>query len=223
MPEWLRDSFAQGPHVSVAVLLLRLVLAFLLGCAIAGIYFATHRRDETYQPTFIATLVLLTILIAVVTQVIGDSVARAFSLVGALSIVRFRTVVQDTRDTAFVVFAVVVGMALGCGYLEVAMLGLIVGGLAAFLVRPWRVRANGIVPEWRLTVRIGLGTSPATLEPICRRHLETWRATGVSTSRQGAALDLTYRVRLLPSTVPTALVAELHHAEGVQQVELVEA
>ena len=52
--------------------------------------------------SFTVTLVLLTILIAMVTQVIGDNVARAFSLVGALSIVRFRTVVRDTQDTAYV-------------------------------------------------------------------------------------------------------------------------
>ena len=59
---------------------------------------------------------LLSILIAMVTQVIGDNVARAFSLVGALSIVRFRTVVRDTVDTAFVIFAVAVGMAVGAGH-----------------------------------------------------------------------------------------------------------
>ena len=63
--------------------------------------------------SFVVTLVLLTILIAMVTQVIGDNVARAFSLVGALSIVRFRTVVRDTQDTAYVIFAVAVGMAVG--------------------------------------------------------------------------------------------------------------
>ena len=51
-----------------------------------------------------------------VTQVIGDNVARAFSLVGALSIVRFRTVVRDTQDTAYVIFAVAVGMAVGANH-----------------------------------------------------------------------------------------------------------
>jgi uncharacterized membrane protein YhiD involved in acid resistance len=79
---------------------------------------------------------MMTILIAMSTQVIGDNVARAFSLVGALSIVRFRTVVKDTRDTAFVIFSVVVGMAIGAGHLTVAIVGIIVAGIAAFVVRP---------------------------------------------------------------------------------------
>src|SRR2546430_8185921 len=102
------------------------------------------------------------------TQVIGDNVARAFSLVGALSIVRFRTVVRDTQDTAFVIFSVVVGMAIGAahtdttsagliGYLagyRIAALGLLVVGLAAFVIR------QGAVLDWSerentLNIRIG--------------------------------------------------------------------
>ena len=78
--------------------------------------------------SFVVTLVLLTILIAMVTQVIGDNVARAFSLVGALSIVRFRTVVRDTQDTAYVIFAVAVGMAVGANHPLVALCGLVVVG-----------------------------------------------------------------------------------------------
>ena len=79
---------------------------------------------------------LLAVLIAMVTQVIGDSVARAFSLVGALSIVRFRTVVRDTQDTAFVIFAVVVGMAVGARDPWVALIGLAIVGAAAFVMAP---------------------------------------------------------------------------------------
>ena len=78
------------------------------------------------------TLVLLTILIAMVTQVIGDNVARAFSLVGALSIVRFRTVVRDTQDTAYVIFAVAVGMAVGARPPSVALVRSGVVGVAAY-------------------------------------------------------------------------------------------
>ena len=82
-----------------------------------------------------------------VTQVIGDNVARAFSLVGALSIVRFRTVVRDTQDTAYVIFAVVVGMAVGAKNPWVAFIGLGLVGAAA-LRRPFDVG------YWMLDVRI---------------------------------------------------------------------
>ena len=100
-----------------ADVLLRLVVAALLGGVVALVY-----RRTRFEPasSFTTTLVLLAILIAMVTQVVGDNVARAFSLVGALSIVRFRTVVRDTQDTAYVIFAVAIGMAIGAHNIRVA-------------------------------------------------------------------------------------------------------
>ncbi|RYG36020.1 DUF4956 domain-containing protein, partial [bacterium] len=113
-------------------LAISLVLAGVLGWLISEIHRRTSRGGAL--PSFGAALVLLTVLIAAVTQVIGDNVARAFSLVGALSIVRFRTAVQDTRDIAFVILAVTVGMALGSGDLWVAGLTLVVACIAAILL-----------------------------------------------------------------------------------------
>ena len=107
---------------------IRLLIALVLGVVVSAIYRYT-RKSAILSPSFPSTLVLLSILIAMVTQVIGDNVARAFSLVGALSIVRFRTVVRDTQDTAYVIFAVVVGMAVGAKNPWVAVIGLAVVGL----------------------------------------------------------------------------------------------
>ena len=123
MPEWLHTSLANGSDPSLTVLAWRIGMAMALGAGVAVLY-RWARRGETVQPTFLTTLVLLATVIAMATQVIGDNVARAFSLVGALSVVRFRTVVKDTQDTAFVIFAVVVGMASGANHLVVALVGM---------------------------------------------------------------------------------------------------
>jgi energy-converting hydrogenase Eha subunit A len=104
MPDFLKSLFVDGPSIALLDVLVRLLVAMALGIAVAWIYRATRKSAEM-SASFSVTLVLLAILIAVVTQVIGDNIARAFSLVGALSIVRFRTVVRDTQDTAYVIFA----------------------------------------------------------------------------------------------------------------------
>ena len=131
MPEFLRGELqaAGGPLIVLA----RLVGSMLLGGVVAWIYQRTRPASDT-SSSLSVTLVLLAILIAMVTQVIGDNVARAFSLVGALSIVRFRTVVRDTVDTAFVIFAVAVGMAAGAGHPSVAVSGIAVVGVAAWIM-----------------------------------------------------------------------------------------
>jgi hypothetical protein len=221
MPEWLQRSFPHGLDVPLDVLLGRLVAAFALGCAVAGVYRWTHRRDAAYAPTFLMTLVLLTVLIAMVTRVIGESVARAFSLVGALSIVRFRTVVQDTRDTAFVIFAVIEGMAAGGGHLPIALAGFGVVALAAAVVRPKGADPGTAADGWTLRLRVGVGGAPEVLVgEVFRKSLDSAEILAAGTGRQGAALDLTYRVRLRPSADPAVLVAELNRLEGVQGVEL---
>ena len=220
MPDWLANAFVSGQEIHLDVLALRLAAAFLLGLAVAGIYWATHRRDETLVPSFLSTLVLLSILIAMVTQVIGDSVARAFSLVGALSIVRFRTVVEDTRDTAFVIFAVIVGMAAGAGHVWVAVVGLPVVAGAAAVMQP-RGQKRAADPYWTLTLRIGLAQTPDKLvADLLSTHFGECHLLATSTARQGAALEMTYKVRLRPAADPTAAVSTLNRAEGVQSVEL---
>src|SRR4051794_11374466 len=104
MPEWLLDAFQGEVDVSLREVVIRLAAALALGCVVAVVYRGSHGRGRGPSDGLTATLVMLTVLIAVVTQVIGNNQARAFSLVGALAIIRFRTVVEDTRDTAFVIF-----------------------------------------------------------------------------------------------------------------------
>src|SRR4051794_17274149 len=124
MPDWFWKAVAGGDKLPpTEVLVTRVVLATLLGFVVASIHRLTVGRRDTTAALH-TTLVLLSILIAVVTVVIGENTARAFGLVGALSIVRFRTVVNDTRDTAFVIFAVVVGMAVGAGDVVLAVVAI---------------------------------------------------------------------------------------------------
>jgi hypothetical protein len=221
MPEFLKTPFATGPAVSPLDVLVRLLLALLFGGAVAWIYCFT-RRDCSTAPSFPTTLVLLSVLIAIVTQVIGDSVARAFSLVGALSIVRFRTVVRDTQDTAYVIFAVVVGMAIGAKNPWVAILGLLVVAAAAFIMmwlRPGSVEAED--PDYVLSLRVGLGQDAnKLLDGQCDAHITDRKLLSMGTGKQGIALSVIYQVRLKRGGSPDELVRMLNRTEGVQSVQL---
>lgn len=221
MLDWLQDPAQPAALLPPAgILVARTLLAALLGFVVAGVYRLTNgRRGEAQSlPT---TLVLLSVLIALVTLVIGNSVARAFGLVGALSIVRFRTVVEDTRDTAFVIFAVVVGMAAGAGYATLAAVGIpVVAAAAAAMARIDTVGNRAARAVHSLTVRLGLGHDPAVLTPVFEKYLSETRLIGVGTGRQGAALDFNYTVRLRDLAAMAGFVAELNRVDGVQSVEM---
>ena len=218
--EWLEKTLDTSKSVSLTEMFVRLVAAFLCGYVVSSVYRFTRAKEDV-APSFVPTLVLLTILIAMVTQVIGESVARAFSLVGTLSIVRFRTVVRDTQDTAFVIFAVVVGMAVGTSHLLIALIGIVVVGIAAFIVQPRRKPA---VWEWAdtlLTIKIGSGQHPETLlTPVLKKYLDHFDVSSVATARQGISLELNYKVRLKEKASEADLVKELNGLDGVQSVDL---
>lgn len=221
MPDWLQQTIQNSLEISLATLILRLVFAFALGTVVAGLYRWTHRRDDVPASTFLTTLVLMTIVIAMSTQVIGDNVARAFSLVGALSIVRFRTVVQDTRDTVYVIFAVVVGMAVGAGHLDVAVVGIIITGIASFVVRPKTLPMATSGNGFQLVVRLGLGREPdEVLQATFDKFLSDCDLRTTATAKQGSAFDFTYNIRLHDNLSQTDLVREISQIEGVQNVEL---
>jgi uncharacterized membrane protein YhiD involved in acid resistance len=220
--DWLQDPAGMDASFSSEEAIKRLGLALAAGFVVAGVYVIGMGRRREESNTLPTTLVLLTVVIAVVTLVIGNSVARAFGLVGALSIVRFRTVVEDTRDTAFVIFAVVVGMAIGAGYPLLAALGVPAVLIAAVLMR-WvngetpPVKANG---NSTLTVRFALNNDPdALLAETFARHLTDFRLSATSTAKQGAALEATYKVKLKSPGKAFVLVADLNKIEGVQGVE----
>jgi Domain of unknown function (DUF4956) len=221
MLDWLSHALRASDAPPWDTAAARVGLSVVAGFFVAGVYAAGlgRRKDEPW--TLPTTLVLLTIIIAIVTQVIGENLARAFGLVGALSIVRFRTVVEDTRDTAFVIFAVVIGMAIGAGYPLLAASGIPAVLLAALVMRLVGPEAVNGSAAATLTIRLGLGHDPdGRFTNIFTQHLSECRLIGTSTAKQGAVLELTYRVRLRTPGGTFALVSELNRVEGVQGVEL---
>jgi hypothetical protein len=217
-PDFFTSVFGT-PAIAPQAVALRLVAALVLGLVVAWVY--RHSRDVSDgSPTFPITLVLLSVLIAMVTQVIGDNVARAFSLVGALSIVRFRTVVRDTQDTAFVIFAVVIGMGIGAGAPWVAVIGLVVVGAASFAMRPAAMALDSAT-RFTLTLRVGLGLDlDAVLGEALDSHLVSRHLQSIGTTRQGTSIDVIYDAVLKPACSPDDLVKTLYRIEGVHAVEL---
>jgi hypothetical protein len=208
---------------SLTGFVLRLIVAAALGWLVALVYRGV-RRDYPYALTFPPTLVILAVLIALVTHVIGDSIARAFSLVGALSIVRFRTVVEDTLDIGFVIFAVVAGMAAGASNdLLAAIAGtLFTGGVVylscwVYLNRPGiRGQRSG-----KVNIRVASGQNlESRLESALRKVVLHCDQFGAATIKGGSAVDLEFNIVINSSVTPTTIVSSLAPIEGVQNVEI---
>ena len=218
MLEWLEQQMHAGQDPSKTDIFMRIIAAMILGCIVACIYYFTRPKDGPSTNGFVSTLVLLSILLSMVVMAVGNNIARSFTLAGVLAIVRFRTVVKDTRDSAFVICAVVVGMAAGIGYMSVAFIGLPVVAVAAYFAQytqPARVaRSSDLHLRFLITTSLQL-----TIEEILQRYVEAYSLKEASTCKKGTSLDLSYRIRLRKGMQTPDLVKELKALEGMQDVE----
>ena len=99
-----------------------IIVAAIIGFVIFTSYFISH-RGTIYSKKFNSSLVILTVLTSMVMTVIGNNVALSLGMVGALSIVRFRTAIKDSRDTVYIFWTIIVGICCGVGDYLVAAIG----------------------------------------------------------------------------------------------------
>ncbi len=204
----------------VGTVAVRLGVAIALGLAIAWVRSLNGRGTTRARLPLHFALMLLPVLVAMTMLIIADSIARAFGLVGALSIVRFRTLVEDTRDTVFIVFAVVTGMAAGAGNLAVCAVGVPLVAVVAHLISRYEKRGASVARTMILEVRVGLGHDADALvrEALSLRGVAA-RLIGVATARQGAASDSQYEIAV-PIEDARRIAVDLSARDGVQSVEL---
>jgi hypothetical protein len=177
-------AFRFGDGVpSPLILAWRIGVSVVLGSAVAGIH-RWARRGESGTPAVQVPLVLLAVVAAMAVQLIGDSTARALSVVSALSVARFRADI-NAQDAVFVLVAIVIGMAAGISCMAVALVGLAVVGLVSLVLWPprWHSRRDALGEP--TAVRI---MDPSGHESVvaCLPLISTMTAPGRGRSRPGS-------------------------------------
>ncbi len=222
MDRWV-DLFLYGDEGATSgnpeTVLFVMIMAFVIGQAIGWVYMWTH-KVLSYSQTFVASLVVLPVIVAIMMSLIRDSMNVAFGLLAVFAVVRFRNVLKDTRDTVYILWAIVEGMAVGTGHYTSAMIGLVVLGLIVFYLD---VTAFGSRNRFDVVLNLFyLGDQQAgvsTLRPILRRHGA--RVQLVSTRpTPGEGVDLSYRLLLRDPTRSGELQTELEQCSGVDRVNV---
>ena len=198
-----------------------LAVACLCGLLLSWLYRRTY-RGSSYSTAFDRSLVTLTIITAIVIMVIGNSLARAFGLVGAMSIVRFRTAIKDAQDLVFIFFSLAVGLAAGVGLYTLAVGGTLFVGAIIFAMS----RLNyGSLEQRELVVQIqyarGSGEEPANVyNPVFARFCRNFNLLGARSGDSERKLDLTFHVRLLAPGTAATMTAELAALPQVERVNV---
>jgi uncharacterized membrane protein YhiD involved in acid resistance len=205
---------------SILDVMLVLALSFLLSATIGWIYQKTH-RGTSYTQSFVFTLVLNGMVVALVMMVIGSNIARAFSLVGALSIIRFRNAVRETRDVGFIFFTMAIGMAVGTKFYLLAVIGAAIISLVILLMTrfDWYARpmSNQI-----LRIQIPDGTPFDTLfDRAFVRYTSSSELISADSVNSGTMTELTYSIGMKRSDQAQEFLADLKKLNGNHKVTLI--
>jgi len=200
-----------------------LLLSFFLGLLISIVYKKTH-RGLSYSQSFMITNVFVSVIVCMVIMVIGNNLARAFALVGALSIIRFRTVVKDTKDTAFIFWSLASGLATGTGSYFLALAGNLILSLIAFIL--YKTNFGSIVKsEFILQFRIKAGSGQISQDyiKVLSKYAKTHTLLSSESSADNSSIKVSIDLVMKENVDQNNLLLELSELTGLSEVVVIAA
>nr|AIF26238.1 putative uncharacterized protein [uncultured bacterium Lq_007_G03] len=206
--EWFADQLSTFTPLNVVFALL---VALAAGAIIAVVYKATY-RGVLYSPSFTLTLILLCLVTTPVVMCIGSNVALSMGMVGALSIVRFRTAVKDPLDTAYMFWAITMGILVGSNAYIIAVVALL--GISGIMLGISYLRLRS--PNAYLLVLHYDEEAQIDIENTLKHNVKFFRMRSKTITRSGA--EMTVEVRL---DRRTNIVTDMLDINGVYDATLV--
>lgn len=197
----------------IQTVLLVLLVAFLVSLIIYLTYKNTY-TGVLYNPRFNVSLIMITMITTMVMVVIGSNISVSLGMVGALSIIRFRTAVKDPRDTAFIFWCVVSGLACGTQNYTIVIVGSVFICLILFLFKKFITKNNKYV----LIIK-GKSFDLKEVEKTLDRKLKDYICKGKYISVNG--MEIIYDVKIKDSKISDDIIVSLSKVSGVNTINIV--
>lgn len=211
---------AQTTDFTILDVALVLTLSFILSAFIGWVYQNTH-RGTSYTQSFVFTLVMNGMIVALVMLIVGSNIARAFSLVGALSIIRFRNAIKETRDVGFIFFSMAIGMAIGTRFYLLGVIAAVMISLSIILM----TRLNWFERQMATQIlRIHTPNDTAfdkVFDQTFLKYTNVSELISVDTIHNGALTELVYNVGMRKASLMQDFIAEIKKLNSNNKVTLI--
>ena len=218
MPKEFQEIFQLTLTLEEA--LINLFIAFVCGILISFFYRKSYNGGG-YQKSFLNSIIILTMITSLVIMVIGNNLARAFGLVGAMSIIRFRTAVKETLDIIFIFFALALGMAAGVGLHKLALIAaIIIGGIVLVLSR-----TNFIAPIKKEQLLQFYFESKDDADEneylkVLKKYAVRLKLINAKSVGDTDHIEVSYFVQLKKSELQEKMIRELNNVTGVSNINI---
>ena len=202
-----------------AEIVLNITIALFIGLVLSMIYRYTH-KGISYSQSFNHTLVFVTVIVAIIMMVIGGSLARAFALVGALSIIRFRTVLKDTKDLSYIFAALTLGMAAGTSNYFLSAVGTFVIPMLSYIFHVTNFGAM-YKSEFILRFRFNKNENSDAYLVLINQLCKSSNLLHIEPSGDNNSMLLTYDISLKDDKKAGDLTGSIAAVKGVSEAILI--
>ena len=193
--------------------------SIVLGLIISLAYMRTHRK-EGYTPSFTITLIMLPVIISIIILLVGNNVARAFSLAGAFSIIRFRSAPGDPKDITYVFFTLAVGLTCGMGYIVYAFIfTLVLCALTLILDITKFAMPKTKTSKLKITIPEDLNYD-GVFDDILNQYTNSWKIETIRTRDFGSLFEIHYIVQMKLDVNQKKFIDELRCKNGNLNISL---
>lgn len=208
-----------GESFTLTNALMVLATSIILGIIISLSYMHTNRKDR-FGSNFSVTLVMLPVIIAIIILLVGNNVARAFSLAGAFSIIRFRSAPGDPKDIAYIFFTLAVGLTCGMGYIAYSILFTFVLCATMLILEKMKFGENKEkIMELKITVPEDLNFE-GVFDSILKKYTNSYNIQRIRTRDFGALFEITYSINLKNDISTKELLDNLRCKNGNLNISL---
>ncbi|WP_454055320.1 DUF4956 domain-containing protein [Clostridium sp. Marseille-Q7071] len=212
-------SSTTGESFTLINTLIIIASSIILGLAISITYMKTNKKSG-YNSGFTTTLIMLPVIISIIILLVGNNVARAFSLAGAFSIIRFRSAPGDPKDISYVFFTLAVGLTCGMGYIGYGVIfTTILCALMIILSVTNFVAPKGSAMQLKITVPEDLNYE-RVFEEVLDKYTTSYDIQKVKTRDFGALFELNYMIYLKPNVNQKKFLDELRCRNGNLNITL---
>ncbi|NPV51083.1 MAG: DUF4956 domain-containing protein [Candidatus Methanofastidiosum sp.] len=205
---------------STTDVVLGLTLSFVLVSFIGWIYQKTH-KGASYTQSYVQTLVLMALVVDIIMLVVGSNIARAFSLVGALSIIRFRNAMKETRDVGFIFFAMAIGMSTGTKFYFLSIVATIIIGMIIYIMYRFDWYSRPLTSQI-LKIQVNNEVDFQKLfDDTFVKYTESSDLISVDSVRSGMLTELVYSVKLKKNSDKHKFLSSIKTLNGNLKVTLI--
>ena len=208
-----------GTSFTLTNTLIVITAAIILGFLISLVYMRTTKKAG-YSPSFTVTLIMLPVIISIIILLVGNNVARAFSLAGAFSLIRFRSAPGEPKDIAYVFFTLAVGLCCGMGYIGYAViftislcLVMLILDVTKFAMPKTKTMSLKIIVPEDLNYE-------GVFDEILKNYTTNYKIESIRTRDFGALFELNYSIHLLEEANQKQFIDELRCRNGNLNITL---